>query len=57
MFEYDRTDISEDIDTKKTDGLREFIICYYWYFFEINVKFKSIVYDGCHDMTQKNELQ
>ena len=32
MLKYDGTDISESIDTNKTGGSREFIICHYWYF-------------------------
>ena len=32
MLEYNRTDVSEDIDTNKTDGSNERIICNYWYF-------------------------
>ena len=32
-LEYDRIDVSEGIDVKKTDGSRECIIWHYWYFF------------------------
>ena len=32
MLEYDRTDISEGIDTNKTSASKEFNICHYWYF-------------------------
>ena len=52
MLEYTRTDISEGVDTKKRDGLCECII-YYWYFFEVNSKFQSKVYNDCQDITQK----
>ena len=36
MLGYIRIDVSEDIDANKTDGSREFIVCHYWYFLEIN---------------------
>ena len=32
MLEYDRTDISEGIDTNKTSASKEFNICHCWYF-------------------------
>ena len=32
MLEYDRTDISEGIDTSKTSASKEFNIYHYWYF-------------------------
>ena len=38
MLGYVRIDVSEDIDANKTDGSREFIVCHYWYFLEINLQ-------------------
>ena len=32
MVEYNRPDVSKRIDVNKTNGLREYIICDYWYF-------------------------
>ena len=40
MLQYHRIDVSEQTDVNKTNSLREFIICHYWYFLEINVKFQ-----------------
>ena len=37
MWEYDRTDISEEIDVKKC------IICNYYYLFKVNFRFQSEV--------------
>ena len=34
MLEYDRIDISEEIDINKTKVSRECDICHYWYFFK-----------------------
>ena len=53
MLKYDGTDISESIDTNKTGGSREFIICHYWYFRTINFWFHQNVCGGCHDITWK----
>ena len=35
MLEYNRTDISEGIDVKKTSLSKEYDICHYWYFKDI----------------------
>ena len=34
--------------------MREFIICRYWYFLEINFRFQPEVCDGSHDLMQKS---
>ena len=54
MLNYDKIDVSEGIDTDKTDGLHKCIICHYWYFLRKNFKYQPEVYNGYHDMTQKN---
>ena len=38
MLEYDKIDVSEGIDVKKTNCFRKCIFCHYWYFFEIHFK-------------------
>ena len=53
MLEYDRIDISEGIDFKKTNALEECKICHYWYFKDINFKCKSHLCNGCHGLMQK----
>ena len=53
MLEYDRTDVLGRIYINKTDGLRKFIICHYWYFLNINFKFQPEVCNGCHNLMQK----
>ena len=35
MLEYDRIDISEEIDINKTNASKECDICHYWYFINI----------------------
>ena len=53
MLEYDRTDISEGIDIKKTNASKECHICYYWYFKDFGFKYESYLCNGCHDLIQK----
>ena len=52
-LEYGRTDLSEGIDVNKNKGLRECIICHYWFFLEVNFKFQPKVCDVCHNLKQK----
>ena len=54
MLDYDGINIWEGIDTNETSGLREYIICHYWYFLKVNFSFLIKLCDGCHDMTQKS---
>ena len=53
MLEYDRIDLSQEIDVCKTIGLREGIICHCWYFLGIKFKYHRKVCDGCYDLMQK----
>ena len=39
MLEYDRIDISEGTDVDKTDKLKEYMFCYYWYCLNKNIKY------------------
>ena len=41
MLYYDRTDVSEGIDVNKTNKLKEYDICHYWYFLNKRFKFQS----------------
>ena len=38
MLEYDRIDISEEIDINKTNLSKECDVCHYWYFKDIGFK-------------------
>ena len=53
MLEYDRTDISEGIDLKKTNASKECKICHYWYFKDIGFKYEPHLYNGCHGQIEK----
>ena len=53
MLEYDRIDISEEIDVNKTNLSKECGICHYWYFKDIGFKYKKYLCNCCHDLMQK----
>ena len=53
MLEYDRIDISEEIDTKKTNASKECKMCHYWYFKDIGFKYEPYLCNGCHRLLQK----
>ena len=53
MPEYDRIDISEGIDIKKTNALKECKICHYWYFKDIGFKYEPYLCNACHGLMQK----
>ena len=51
MIYYDRTDVSEGIDSNKTIKSKEFDICHYWYFLNKGFKFKPNVCNGCNHLS------
>ena len=53
MLEYERIDISEEIDVNKTNLSKECDICHYWYFKDIGFKYEPHLCNGCHDLMQK----
>ena len=53
MLEYDRIDISEEIDVNKTRLSKEFNICHYWYFKNIGFSCEPYLGNGCHNLMQK----
>ena len=50
LMQYDRIDVSEEIDINKTDASRECVLCDYWYFKDIGYKFEPHVCNGFHDI-------
>ena len=54
MLEYDRNDISEEIDINKTSASKKCDICHYWYFKDIGFKYELNLCNGCHDLMQKD---
>ena len=52
MLEYERIDISEEIDVNKTSLSKECDICHYWYFKDIDFKYEPYLCNE-HDLMQK----
>ena len=53
MLEYERIDISEEIDVNKTNLSKECGICHYWYFKDNGFKYEPYLCNGRHDLMQK----
>ena len=54
MLEYERIDISKEIDINKTIKSKECKIWHYWYFKVIDFKYEPYLCNGCHDLMQKS---
>ena len=50
MLQYEKIDVSEEIDTNKTSASKECMLCQYWYFKDVGFKFEPHVYNKCHDV-------
>ena len=48
MLQYDRIDISEEIDINKTSKSKECMLCHYWYFRDVDYKCQLYLCNGCH---------
>ena len=51
MLQYNRIDVSEGIDVKKTSKSKECMPCHYWYFKDIGYKFQPYISNGCHGVS------
>ena len=49
-FFFDGIDVSEGIDVKKTNALKECDICHHWYFLNKGFTFQPNVCNRCHDL-------
>ena len=50
MLQYEKTSISEGIDTNKTNASKECMLCNYLYFKDVGFKFELHVCNKCHDV-------
>ena len=50
MLYFDRIDVSEGIDVKKTKASKEGDICHYWYLLNYRFNFQANVCNRCHDL-------
>ena len=53
MLEYNRINISEEIDINQTSASKKGNICYYWYFEDICFKHEPYRFNGCLGLMQK----
>ena len=51
MLYYNKINVSEGIDINKPNKSKEFMICHYWYFLDLNYIYEPEVCNGCHDMS------
>ena len=49
MLQYERIDVSEEIEINKTSLSKEYMLCHYWFFKDVGFKFEEHVCNGCHD--------
>ena len=50
MLQYEKTDVSEGIDTKKASASKECMLCHYCYFKDVGLKCEQYFYNKCHDV-------
>ena len=53
MLENDRIDISEGIHINKTNASKEYNICHYYFFKDIDFKYQPYLCKSCHELMQK----
>ena len=50
MLQYEKIDISEEIDVNKTSASKVRELCHYWFFKNVGFKFEEHICNGCHDL-------
>ena len=50
MLQYQKTDVSEEIDVNKTSTSKECELFHYWFFKDIGFKSEEHVCNKCHDL-------
>ena len=51
MLQYERIDVSKDIDLNKLYKSKECMICHYWHFKDNGYNYEPYVCNGCHDLS------
>ena len=49
MLQYQKIDVSEEIDVNKTRASKECVLCHNWFFKDVGFKFEGHVCNKCHD--------
>ena len=50
MLQYKNIDVSEGINTNKTNLSKKCMLCHYWYFEDVGFKFELHVCSKCHNI-------
>ena len=50
MLQYKKIDFSKGIDVNKTSLSKECMLCHYWFFKDVRLKFEEHVCNGCHNL-------
>ena len=51
VITYERIDFFKGNDINKSNKLKEYMICHYWYFKDIGYEFQPYVCNKCHDVS------
>ena len=51
MFYYNKTNVSKGLDINKSNKWKEWIICHYWFFLNLNYTYEPEVCNECHDIS------
>ena len=54
MLKYDKVDITEGIDLKKTNDSKQCISCHFWYYLNKNFSYGPFTCDDCYNIVQKS---
>ena len=57
MLEYEKIDISDGINSNKSDKSKECMLCHYWYFLDKSFSYGPYLCDGCYNMQKCNKLK
>ena len=50
MIQHKRINVSEGIDINKTNASKEFMLCNYWYFKDVGLKFEPHISKKCRNV-------
>ena len=54
MLEYERINISDEIEVGMSNKSKECMLCHHWYFLDKNFNYGPYLCDGCSNIMQKS---
>ena len=57
MLQYEKIDVSEGIDVNKTSAAKECMLCHYWYYKDVGLRFEPHICNKCHDVLMKSAYE